>query len=129
MFLNELTREQQKAFCILARQVIAADERLAMKELESLEAIYRETGLDAETAEAPDVALDLNYLFDTPRSRAVVFIELVLLAFADGVFDARENEAVTSFGDAMQLSESVRKDAYNWARRFVAMKTEGEEIR
>ena len=96
MFLHELSREQQQAFPVLVRQVIAADERLAMQEVECLAAIYREIGLQPETAEAPDVALDLNFLFDTPRSRAVVFIELLLVGYADGVFDDQENEACSS---------------------------------
>ena len=36
MFLHELTGAQQRAFLVLVRQVIAADERLAMQEVESL---------------------------------------------------------------------------------------------
>lgn len=128
MFLHELSREQQQAFPVLVRQVIAADERLAMQEVECLAAIYREMGLQPQTAEAPDVALDLNFLFDTPRSRAVVFIELLLVGYADGVFDDQENEAIVGFADAMAIPTETRKDAYNWARRLVDMRREGEEI-
>ena len=128
MFLHELSREQQQAFPVLVRKVIAADDRLAMQEVECLEAIYREMGLPPETAEAPDVALDLNFLFDTPRSRAVVFIELLLVACADGVFDEQENEAIVGFADAMAVPPETRKEAYNWARRLVDTRREGEKI-
>lgn len=129
MFLRELNGEQQQAFFVLAREVINADERLSMNELESLEAIYRETGLPAETAKAPDTAIDLNYLFDTPRSRAVVLLELVVLAFADGVFDALENDTVSAIAERMELSEEVRNEVYNWARRYTVLLKEGSEIK
>ena len=128
MFLHELTRAQQRAFLVLVRQVIAADERLAMQEVESLEAIYRELGVPPETAEAPDVALDLNYLFESSRIRAVVFIELVIVAYADGVFDERENEVLVGFADAMTIPDQTRTDAYNWVRKMVDMRREGEQI-
>lgn len=128
MFLNELTREQQRAFVILVRQVMAADEKLAMQEVERLEDIYRETGLPSETADAPDVVLDLNYMFDTARARAVVFIELVFVAYADGVFGADENRKLASIANGMNLEEDTRVDAINWVRRFMDIRKEGSEI-
>ncbi len=128
MFLRELSREQQRAFLVLARQVIAANERLSMQEVECLEGIYTEMGIPPETAEAPDVALELNFLFDTSRSRAVAFIELLLVAYADGVFDEQENEAVVRFAEAMNLPDSTREEAYNWARRMTDMRRYGEQI-
>lgn len=128
MFLRELTGEQQRAFLVLARQVISANERLAMQELERLEGMYREMGVPAETADAPDEALDLNYLFDASRSRAVVFIELLMVAYADGVFDADENRTLTSIADAMNVPPEVRGDAINWVRRMMDLWREGEQI-
>ncbi len=128
MFLNELTREQQRAFVILVRQVMAADEKLAMQEVERLEDIYRETGLPSETADAPDVVLDLNYMFDTARARAVVFIELVFVAYADGVFGTDENRKLASIANGMNLEEDTRVDAINWVRRFMDIRKEGSEI-
>ena len=126
MFLHELTTEQKRAFLVLARQVIAADERLAMQEVERLEALYREADVPAETSAAPDVVGDVNYMFDTPRARAVVLLELLLVAYADGDFDARENQTIQDAAKAMGLSETHWAHLHDWARRLVALRQEAE---
>jgi hypothetical protein len=124
MFLHELTPDQQRAVLILARQVIAADHRLAMQELERLEALYRETGLPAETSEAPDVVADLNYMFPEPRGRAVVLIELLLVAHADDEIHAREHESIRAIADRMQVGEERWVMLVDWAARFAALRQE-----
>ncbi len=128
MYLHELTREQQHVFLILARQVIDADERLAMQELESLEALYRELDVPPETADAPDVAIDLNFTFDSPRRRAVVFIELLLVAYSDDMVDDSENEALTRIAEAMEISEETRKDAHRWVMRLIDLRRDGKAV-
>ena len=58
----------------------------------------------------------------------MVFIELVIVAYADGVFDERENEVLVGFADAMTIPDQTRTDAYNWVRKMVDMRREGEQI-
>lgn len=124
MFLHELAPEQQRAVLILARQVIAADDRLAMQEVERLEALYRETGLPAETSAAPDVVADLNHMFPAPRVRAVVLIELLLVAHADDEVDAREREAIRAVAGRMDVAEDRWAVLVDWAERFAALRRE-----
>lgn len=125
MFLRELTTEQKRALLILARQVIAADERLALSEVELLDHLYDEAGLASEGASAPDQVGDLNYLFDTARARAVVLINLLLVAHADGRVDPKENDAI--WGIAMRLR--VEAPAFDrlqaWAYRYAGLMAEG----
>lgn len=126
MFLHELTAEQQRAFLVLARQVIAADDRLALQEVERLEALYRETGLPAETAHAPDVVGDLNYMFDTLRTRAVALLELLLVAHTDGEYEGREQAALDHVAEAMGVPEALWTDLQGWAARYAALVREAQ---
>ena len=124
MFLSELTAEQKRAFLVLARQVIAADERLALQELERLEALYHEAGLPAETSAAPDVVADLNYMFPAPRDRAVVVLELLLVALADATVDRRELAAVRAVAEGMGVEEADWAAMRDWAGRFADLVAE-----
>ena len=126
MFLAELNPEQQRAFLILARQVIAADERLALQELERLEALYREVGLPTEAPDAPDAVGDLNFMFETPRARAVVVVELLLVAYADGRVDEREDAAVRRLAERMEVEEPEWETMRGWARRHAALVAEAQ---
>ncbi|NNF57483.1 MAG: hypothetical protein HKN04_04510 [Rhodothermaceae bacterium] len=126
MFLHELTTEQQRAFLILARQVMAADERLAMQEVERLEALYRETGLPAETAAGPDAVGDMNYLFASPRVRAVVLLELLLVAHADDDLDPRENAVIRDVAERMEVYDDDWTRFSAWAARYAALRREAE---
>lgn len=121
MFLSELNAEQQRAFLVLARQVIAADERLALQELVRLEALYHEAGLPAETPDAPDAVGDLNALFPSARARAVVVLELLLVAHADASVDERELDAVRVVAERMETDEAYWQRAHDWARRYAAL--------
>ena len=121
MFLHELTREQQRAFMILAREVVAADDRLALQEVERLDLLYREMQLPAADAGAPEVALDLNYHFATPRARALVVLNLLLLGYADGALDEREETAARRTAEALDLDEAAWARLADWAWRYHAL--------
>ena len=124
MFLNELTAEQKRAFFVLARQVIAADERLALQELVRLEALYHEAQLPPETPAAPDVVGDLNYMFASTRARAVVVLELLLLVIADASVDRRELTTVRSIAERMEVEEEAWGAMRDWVGRYGALVAE-----
>jgi hypothetical protein len=124
MFLSELTSEQKRAFLVLARQVIAADERLALQELERLEALYHEANLPPETPAAPDVVADLNYMFPSERARAVVTLELLMVALADASVDRRELTAVRSIAEGMEVDEEAWGAMRDWAGRYADLVAE-----
>ena len=121
MFLSELNAEQKRAFLVLARQVIAADERLAMQELIRLEALYHEAGVPAETPDAPDVVADLNYMFPDDRARAITVLELLLIAHADRVVDDRELNAIREIVGRMDMDEGTWLQLREWAHRYAAL--------
>lgn len=124
MFLNELSPEQRRALHVLARQIIDADERLTLREVERLDEIYEESGLGAETASAPSGAGDLNLLFPTARERSVVVVELLLVAYADGHLHPREEAAIQRIAARLQLDQGLWSHILDWARRHAALAAE-----
>lgn len=132
MFLHELRPEQRRAFLVLARQVIDADNRLAIQEVERLDRFYVEAGLGAETAAAPNGVGDLNLLFGTDRSRVVVLINLLQIAYADGVLHPREIDALRSVAARLQMDAGTFSAVLDWGARYqslvVEAKTLGTEV-
>jgi uncharacterized tellurite resistance protein B-like protein len=124
VFLTELSPEQRSALLVLARQVIDADERLTLPEVERLDRLYIEAGVDAETAGAPNAAGDLNLLFPTPRQRAVVLVELLLLAHSDGRLHPREENAVRRIAARLQIDQGLWAHILDWSHRYAALADE-----
>ncbi|HEX9952854.1 MAG TPA: TerB family tellurite resistance protein [Rubricoccaceae bacterium] len=128
MFLHDLSPEQRRAFLVLARQIIDADRRLAIQEVERLDRLYVEAGVPAEMADAPGGVGDLNLLFPSERSRVVVVLELLLVAYSDGRLDPRETEAVREVAARLGLDAATWEDATDWARRYQALLDEADTL-
>ncbi len=118
MFLTELSAEQRRAFLVLARQVIDADRRLAIQEVERLDRLYVEAEIEVEHADAPAAVGDLNHTFDTDRSRVVVLLNLLLVAYADGRLHPREVEAVRGVAARLEVDAGTWEAALDWAGRY-----------
>ena len=128
MFLHDLSPEQRRAFLVLARQVIDADRRLAIQEVERLDRLYVEAGVPAEMADAPWAVGDLNLLFSSNRSRVVVVLDLLLVAYADGKLDPRETQAVRDVAARLGVDAATWEDALDWARRYQALLDEADHL-
>ena len=128
MFLHELSSEQRRAFLVLARHVIDADNRLAIQEVERLDRLYVEAGLPAETAEAPDAVADLNLLFGTERARVAVLLELLLVAYVDGTLHPRETAALRAVAARLHVDAGTFENALDWGRRYQALVEEAAHL-
>ena len=126
MFLNEFSHDQRSAFLVLARQIIDADDRLTLPEVESLDRLYAESGLAAEHADAPNAAGDLNFLYPTERSRAVVLVELLLVAFSDGQLHPREESAIQRVAARLQIDQGTWSNILDWSHRYSRLAAEAK---
>ena len=124
MFLTELSPEQRSALLVLARQVIDADERLTLPEVERLDRLYEEAGVGPEMASAPSAAGDLNLLFPTPRQRAVVLVELLLVGHVDGRLHPREEAAIQRIAARLQIDQGLWGQILDWSHRYAALADE-----
>ena len=128
MFLHELSPEQRRAVLVLARQIIDADRRLAIQEVERLDELYAESGLGTETAGAPGAVGDLNILFPTTRSRVVVILDLLLIGYADGELAPAEFAALRDLAAQMEMDAGVWETALEWAQRHQALMEEARAL-
>ena len=128
MFLNELSHDQRRAFLVLARQIIDADDRLTLAEVEVLDRLYAETGMDAENADAPSAAGDLNFLYPTERTRAVVLVELLMVAFSDGILHPREEQAIFKIASRLQIDQGSWSSILEWAHRYAVLAEEARRF-
>ncbi len=128
MFLHDLSPEQRRAFLVLARQVIDADRRLSIHEVERLDRLYVEAGIPAEMADAPGAVGDLNLLFPSDRARVVVVLDLLLVGYADGTLDPREAQAVRDIAARLGMDAATWEDALDWARRYQALQDEAGRL-
>ena len=128
MFLHELSPEQRRAFLVLARHVIDADNRLAIQEVERLDRLYIEAGVPAEMAGAPNAVGDLNLLFGTERSRVAVLLELLLVAYADGALHPSETSALRGVAARLHMDAGTFESALDWGRRHQALVEEAAHL-
>ena len=128
MFLHALSPEQRRAFLVLAREVIDADHRHAIQEIERLDRLYVEAGVPAETAAAPDATGNLGALFGTGRARVAVLLDLLLVAYADGRMHADEAAAIRRVAAHLGVDAGVYEGALDWARRHQALVDEAEAL-
>jgi hypothetical protein len=124
MRLNELSVEQQKTFMVLARELVAADGRLALDEVERLDLLYREMQLSATDAGEPAAAVDLNYFFPDDKSRALVVLNLLLLAHGDGAIHEREREVALRVAADLRVAAADISRMEAWAGRHAALMSE-----
>ena len=128
MFLHDLSPEQRRAFLVLARQVIDADRRLSIQEVERLDRLYVEAGVPAEMADAPGAVGDLNLLFPSNRARVVVVLELLLVAYSDGRLDPRETQTIRDTAARLGIDAATWEDATDWAHRYQALVAEADAL-
>lgn len=128
MFLHQLSTEQRRVFLVLARRVIDADQRLTMDEVEWLDHLYVETGVPAETADAPSTAGDLNHVFPDVRSRVTVVLELLRVGYTDGRLDPRELSAVRDVAAQMGIDAGTWEECRSWAERHQKLVQEAAVI-
>lgn len=128
MFIQDLDFAQRRAFLVLARRVIDADNRVTLQEVERLDRLYAETGLAAEHADAPSHAGDLNLMFADRKSRVAVLLELLLVACVDGRMDPREESAVRGVAAQMGVDAGTWQEARAWADKYQALMREAAQI-
>ncbi|GAB5536125.1 MAG: hypothetical protein Rubg2KO_23740 [Rubricoccaceae bacterium] len=128
MFLHELSHAQREAFLILARQVIDADHKLAIQEVERLDRLYTEAGIEPEMAEAAVAIDDLQSVFLSERSRVVVILDLLLVGYADGTLHPSEADAIRQIGARLGLNAGVWEHARDWAKRLHQLVEEAEDM-
>jgi hypothetical protein len=114
MFIFHLAPAERRAFLGLARYLIAADGREGVAEAAALGALEVELGLPvtdvAPTAPTPEVLAT----FASRSSRGAALLELLALAYADGVPHPDEMELLKTIAAGLHISELRLLEMEHW---------------
>ena len=132
MFLNHLTPKEKHGFLELALIAIRADNLVSDEELQAVEELRMELGMDEaqfQTAvkRAPSFERAIN-AFTTQEARRRAFLELVVLAFVDGEYDPSENAFLQKAQVGLQIPDPVRDRCYAWALQMCKLRDEALSI-
>jgi tellurite resistance protein len=129
MFLFHLNQAECLAFVGLAKYLIAADGREGPTEKEALRALGVELGMPIADLTATAPTAQVLGTFASRTSRAAAVLELLALAYADGVPHPEEMEMLKSVATGLGISELRLLEMEHWvvqqqpltaeARRFL----------
>ncbi|MCK5058918.1 MAG: hypothetical protein KAT34_19890 [Candidatus Aminicenantes bacterium] len=118
MFLNNLTEEQKKAFLSIAMKIIGADGILETRERKMIETMRYEMGLYNETDLPKGDIEDIAKAFDTRKSRVIVMLEGIALAYADEDLGEEEQKILRALALVFEFSEEEATAVENWVKRY-----------
>ena len=126
MFLHLLTAPQKQSFLNLAQRLSMVDAEQDSNELDKLEDLKRRLALPI----GPDMAavagdLDVS-AFDNHRSRSVVMMELLSLAYSDDVLDDAESELISDIAVAFGFTQEDLNTMAEWAMSSLELTRRGE---
>lgn len=117
MFLTKLNDAEKEAFLGLARAFIRSDERVSGAEVELLQQMCAEMGLDP-TKELEDRSrAELLAVFESYPAKAACLLELLAMADADSEFGDEERAFVREASSALGIPEDVVQEMCAWQDR------------
>jgi uncharacterized tellurite resistance protein B-like protein len=124
LFSFHLTAAERAAFVGLAKHLVIVDGREGAAETAALRQIEAELG--SPLAELPALAPSAEVLatFVTGASRAALVLELLLLAYADGVPHPNEMEMLKTVVLGLGISELRLLEMENWVVQQLSLSAE-----
>jgi tellurite resistance protein len=132
LFLDHLTPREKEGFLELALLAIRADNSISDEEVQAVEELRLELGMDEATFVAA-VKRQPNFeraisAFTTREARRRAFLELVTLTFVDGEYDPSENAFLQKTQRALEVEDAVRDRCFAWALQMVKLRDEALAI-
>ncbi|MCF7922494.1 MAG: TerB family tellurite resistance protein [Candidatus Marinimicrobia bacterium] len=124
MFLAHLSVEQKRAFMVLAKRLMLADEDFAKEEKEILELMSIETGVPIpENIDGEETKILLE-LFPDKKSRVATMLEFIGIVYADSNVDPSEDQFISEVASAFQMTQSEIADYTSWITRQINLHKE-----
>jgi len=125
MFLNLLTERQKQSFLALATKVVMADGRVAEKEHVTLNVRVAEMGGNIQ-APPDEIYGEPNFaVFDSPLSRTIVVLELMVIAYSDGEYHEDERPIIKQLAANFGITDEQVSRFETWAKRQSPLSAEG----
>ena len=114
MFLFHLTPLERTSFVGLAKHLVGADGREGAAETEALQLIEGELGTPVAGIPAMEPSPEVLATFVTRASRAALVLELLTLAYADGLPHPDEMEMLKVVASGVGISELRLLEMEDW---------------
>lgn len=123
MFLNSLNPTEKDNFMKLAMTLIKADGVVEESEKQILSAYANEMQIQVRSLDEQcdtDKVIDELAKSSSLKTRRIIFLELLALAFADGNYVAEEKELLKCLANAFELDKTFIDRAVNLEDAYVA---------
>jgi uncharacterized tellurite resistance protein B-like protein len=114
MFLVHLTPMERTAFVGLAKHLVAADGREGPAETEALRLLEGELGTPVAGIPAVEPSSEVLATFASTASKAALVLELLTLAYADGLPHPDEMEMLKVVASGVGISELKLLEMEDW---------------
>lgn len=123
MFLNSLNPTEKDNFMKLAMTLIKADGVVEESEKQILSAYANELQIQVRSLDEQcdtDKVIEELAKSSSLKTRRIIFLELLALAFADGNYVAEEKELIKCLANAFELDKTFIDRAVNLEDAYVA---------
>lgn len=131
MFLHFIQeREQREAFLELAHAVANADGFVSGNEKRYLQSVRFELGLEDHLRIVPsarEIREVLSEIRDC-RVQHLFFLEILLLAYADGDYNDEEKQIVMDMKRAFDIPDETYEAFKSWAISYDRLRTQGMQL-
>ncbi len=127
MFLAMLEDHQKPGFMVLANKVAVADGEDSLDELDALDDLKKEMNFTGEVDMSRVVGTVDVTPFDTHRSRVIVALELLLIAYADEYVHEAEIQIVRDVCFLMNFNEEWLAVMGEWATSYTELMQEEKD--
>ncbi|MFC4305087.1 TerB family tellurite resistance protein [Cohnella boryungensis] len=131
LFLHFLeTRSHKQAFLELAHAVANADGFVSGSEMRYLRSVMAEMGMEENVRQvAPRRTLaEILEEVREPQLRHLFFVEILILAYADGDYSEDEKEIVMDMKRQFNISDEAYETFKSWAIQYDQHKIEGMKL-
>jgi 2-polyprenyl-6-methoxyphenol hydroxylase-like FAD-dependent oxidoreductase len=128
MFLADLSKSEQDTFLSLARNMVAADEKVTPEEEELLRDLHIEIG---QAVVIEPMQQDIEQLCEAVSDRgaqAKMLLELSSIAHVDGDYEERERHMIRSIAKKWKIDQLSVLRAEDWGQRRVALIVDAAHI-
>ncbi len=128
MYLHLLNDGQKTALLMLAYRLSVADGEDGSDEIEVLDDLRVQLGVDAH----PDMGDVLGALptavFDSPQARAIAMMELLVVTYVDGYLHEAEAGLIGELAEAFGIDQERLNAMAEWAMDVLDLKRGGNAV-
>lgn len=129
MFLNELNGEERVAFLELAHLVAKSNGIVDEKEKKMLDTYSQEMGVDLVSTDLNQWSLEkITAFFESERTKRIVFLEAIAVAFADGVYHDEQKSLIRELKEGLSISDEEYEEFKAWIIKVTSLYSQAEEF-